>query len=173
MTNGEGLVVRPETPSDRDAVRTVNEEAFGQPMEADIVDALRASGNALVSLVAELDGRVVGQVMFTPLHIDSPAGTVPSIALGPLAVLPAYQKQGVGTALSRAGIEVCRAMGYGHVFVLGHRTYYPRFGFAPARHRGVIFQDGRDSFMVLELVQGALDGVAGTARFCPEFDVAL
>jgi putative acetyltransferase len=171
MSALKGVVVRPETPSDYDAVRRVNVEAFGQPLEADIVDVLRANGNAIVSLVAELEGAVVGHALFSPFYIDTPSGTMTSIALGPLAVLPSHQNQGVGSALMLAGIDACRSLGYGHIFLLGHRTYYPRFGFTPARHRGIIYQDGRDSFMVLELVPGALDEVSGMGRFSPEFAV--
>jgi putative acetyltransferase len=150
----------------------VNELAFGGPIEADIVDALRANGNAHISLVAEVDGRVAGHVLFSPFYVDSPEGTVTSIALGPVAVLPSVQGQGIGSALIEAGLAECRALGYGCVFVLGHRTYYPRFGFRPARQHGVIYEDGRDSFMVLALTPGALDGFSGTARYGPEFDVA-
>ena len=126
-----------------------------------------------LSLVAEVDGQLAGHVMFSPLYIDSPSGEVISIQLGPLAVLPELQRQGIGSALVEGGIAACRLLGYDYVFVLGHRTYYPRFGFRPARHRGIIFQDGRDSFMVLELRPGALEGLSGNVRYGPEFDAAF
>jgi putative acetyltransferase len=131
---------------------------------------LRANGNALISLVAEVDGSVAGHIMFSPLYVDSPQGTVTSIGLGPVAVLPDLQGRGIGSALIEAGLGACRALGYDCVFVLGHRSYYPRFGFRPARQHGVIYEDGRDSFMVVELIPGALDGLSGIARYGSEFD---
>ena len=170
------LTIRNETDDDLAAIREVNEQAFARAGhlgtdEADLVDALRRNGNAVVSLVAELDGAVVGHVMFSPMIVDLPTGGQhQTIALAPLAVHPRVQKQGIGGALVNAGLDEIRELGHGAVFLLGHPSYYPRFGFAPARHRGIIYQDGRDSFQVIELRPGALDGVTGTARFSPEFE---
>jgi putative acetyltransferase len=169
------LTIRHEEPADIDAIRQVNKQAFADAeglgtSEADLVDALRRNGNVVVSLVAEQDGAVVGHVLFSPMLIESPGGgSHQAIALGPLAVRPDVQKQGIGSALMNAGLDEIRELGHDAVFLLGHTSYYPRFGFAPARHRGIIYQDGRDSFQVIELRPGALDGVTGTARFSPEF----
>ena len=175
MTEAPSTLVRPERPADEAAVRAVNVAAFGRPGtetdEADLVDAIRRNGNVIVSLVAEREGEVVGHALFSPLTITAEDGsTWTHPALGPLAVLPEHQRRGVGSALMRAGIEACRDRGYGAVFLLGHVSYYPRFGFQPARPLGIVYDDGRDSFMVLELQPGALAGVSGRARFSPEFD---
>ena len=157
-------------------IRHVNEQAFARDghrgtNEADLVDALRRNGNVVVSLVAEVDGAVVGHILFSPMTVESPGGGFyQTIALGPLAVLPEFQKQGVGSALMNAGLHEIRELGHGAVFLLGHVSYYPLFGFAPARHRGIIYQDGRDSFQVIELRPGELDGVKGSAHFSPEFE---
>jgi len=95
----------------------------------------------------------------------------PIAALGPMAVLPAWQKRGVGSQLVRTGLEICRAAGYDLVIVLGHTTYYPRFGFQPAPPLGIRWEHGADAhFMVLELRPGALAGATGVVRYRPEFD---
>ena len=95
----------------------------------------------------------------------------PIAALGPMAVLPTWQKRGVGSQLVRAGLEICRAAGYDLVIVLGHTTYYPRFGFQPAPPLGIRWEHGADShFMVMELRPGALAGASGVVRYRPEFD---
>src|SRR5215203_5315791 len=94
------LVVRPESPEDRDAIRTANRLAFGQDDEATLVDALRDGGHARVSLVAEADGEVVGHILFSDLPIVTPVGTVGALSLAPMAVLPAQQRRGIGSMLA-------------------------------------------------------------------------
>jgi putative acetyltransferase len=175
VTLARAVVIRPESEADFAAIREVNEQAFARDGrlgtdEADLVEALRRNGNSIVSLVAVLEGEVVGHVMFSPMTIrPATGGEYLTIALAPLAVHPRVQNQGIGGALLNAGLEEIRELGHDAVFLLGHPTYYPRFGFAPARHRGIIYQDGRDSFQVIELRPGALDGISGTAHFSPEF----
>lgn len=165
------LIVRHELPSDLPAVRHVNEEAFGRPAEADLVDALRAAGKAVVSLVAEDEGEVRGHVLFSEVTIEASGLPVNGVALAPVAVLPAYQRGGLGAALVRAGIEECRRLRYGLAVLVGHPGYYPRFGFRPARERGLVceFDVPDEAWMVLELREGALDGAGGRVRFADEF----
>jgi len=167
--------IRPEQPDDLAAIREVNLQAFARDGqagtgEADLVNALRSNGKSRLSLVAELDGLVIGHVMFSDVTVASPSATHTILGLAPLAVLPEYQKQGVGSALMHASIDECRRMGAKAIFLLGHPSYYPRFGFAPARLRDMLYQNGRDSAMVLELVPGGLEGVTGTVSFESEFD---
>ncbi len=164
------MIVRPETPGDHEAVRHVNRLAFGQEDEARLVDALRDGGFLRVSLVAERKGRVVGHILFSDLPIITEAGTVPALALAPMAVLPEFQRQGVGSALVRKGLEECRRVGHRIVVVLGHPDYYPRFGFSSklAEHLRSPFPGG-EAFMALELVAGAMDGVTGTVKYPPPF----
>src|SRR5439155_16134288 len=167
------MLVRPSRPADYPAIGHVNELAFGHPKHYALLDALRANGRVLFELVACVDETVVGHVLFSAITIRSaPPHSLQPAALGPLAVLPEYQGQGIGSALVQAGIEDCRRRGYDAVFLLGHRTYYPRFGFVPARAHGIIYEDGRDSFQVLALQESSLDDVHGTAHFAPEFDSA-
>lgn len=165
------VLVREERPSDREAVRRVNEEAFGQPAEADIVDALRSAGAAAVSLVAEMHGEVVGHILFSPVVVErSPPGSL-ALGLAPMAVLPAHQSRGVGTLLVREGLACCRRLRVSFVVVLGHPSYYPRFGFETAsRYRlRCEFEAADEAFMVLEIEPGALLGASGTVSYHEAF----
>src|SRR6185436_6762753 len=109
---------------------------FGAPREARLVDALRGSPQS-ISLVATLDDRVIGHILFTPITIDPP--TVVRVAgLAPMAVRPTNQHQGVGGQLVQAGLEQCRQRGYAAVVLVGHPEYYPRFGFVPAHTKGLV-----------------------------------
>jgi putative acetyltransferase len=162
------ILIRTETDADHRAVERVNELAFEQEGEARLVAALRSP--ACLSLVAELDGKIVGHVFFTPVTVEG-ADLDGPIALGPMAVTPEHQRQGIGSELVRAGLDVCRAAAVPAVFVLGHPGYYPRFGFAPASPVG--FDCEWDVppgvFQVIELDAGALHGLGGLVRYAPEF----
>ncbi len=162
--------VRGERTGDADAVRTVNERAFGRPNEAALVDALRGTRGA-ISLVAAIGDRIVGHILFTPVEIGQPADSIVAAGLAPMAVLPEHQRQGIGSQLVRAGLDACRRRGYRAVVVLGHPQYYPRFGFAPAGTRGLTCEWSAppDAFMALELDAGALSGARGVVKFRPEF----
>ena len=169
---GQGMsTIRPERPEDVPLVRAVNERAFGQPDEAALVDAVRARGERRISLVAVDGERLVGHILFTPVTIRAPDRVRDAAGLAPMAVDPDYQRRGIGSRLVTRGLELCRASGYRSVVVLGHPTYYPRFGFVPARLHGIRFELDvpDDAFMVLELEPGALDGCAGVARYVREF----
>lgn len=165
-------MIRPESAADLDAIRQVNRLAFGQEGEGRLVDALRAGGYARVSLVAEQDGRIVGHILFSDLAIVTENGTIPALALAPMAVLPEFQRQGIGTELVRRGLDACRERRHGIVIVLGHPEYYPRFGFSPMRARPLQspFSDSGEAWMALELAPGALDGVSGRVEYPPPFD---
>jgi putative acetyltransferase len=162
--------MRPETSAAQEAIRHVNRLAFGQDEEARLVDALRDSGFLRVSLVAERAGQVVGHILFSDLPIITGAGAVPALALAPMAVLPELQRQGIGSVLVRSGLDECRQQGHRIVVVLGHSHFYPRFGFSPklAAHLESPFS-GSDSFMAVELMPGALDGVTGQVQYPPPF----
>ena len=151
------MIVRPAVPSDYPAIRTVTTAAFDQTNgnEARIVEGVRAEGLVLVELVAEADGEVVGHVLFNRMRTE-PGRAI--AGLGPLAVTPASQGIGIGSALARAGIEACRAAGMEAVVVLGHPPYYPRFGFsAEAAAKIASPFSGRPAFMAMALTHGALD----------------
>jgi putative acetyltransferase len=158
--------IRPEAKGDGAAVRAVNEAAFETSAEADLVEALHRKGVSLVSLVAEVDSEVVGHILFSAVtlvdHIGLRVG-----GLGPMAVLPAYQRKGVGAALVRAGLARCKDLGCCAVVVVGHPEYYPRFGFVPA-HRYALrceYDVPAEVFMVAELEAGALNAASGLVRY--------
>jgi len=165
-----GVRVRLESAADVAAVRAVHAAAFPTEAEARLVDALRANGRALAALVAERAGEVVGHLLFSPVTLEPDAGGPAGAGLAPLAVLPAHQRQGIGSALVHEGLALCAARGVGFVVVLGDPDYYGRFGFRRASARGLGNEYGADdAFRVLELRAGCLDGHAGRVRYAPEF----
>jgi putative acetyltransferase len=165
-------LIRPEGPDDIPAIWRLNEAAFGRAAEADLVDALRRRGAVTLSLVAEENGQLVGHVLFSPVTIEAEQETHTAVALGPLAVLPAFQGRGIGSQLVIAGLEACRYAGHGVVIVLGHPHYYPRFGFEPASRHGIRWDRdvADDVFMVAELLPEELQDVRGVVRYQPEFN---
>jgi len=165
------VTVRPETPADYASVRRVHEYAFEQAAEADLVEALRRTVRSYLSLVAEVDGRVVGHIFFSPVTVESGPAAFTALGLAPMAVLPEHQRRGVGTALVRQGLAACAASGHPLVVVLGHPSYYPRFGFEPAAPRGLRSEyDVPDEvFMVAELEPGALAGRGGLVKYHAAF----
>jgi putative acetyltransferase len=164
------VLIRPEEERDRAAVRAVNVAAFGSSTEADLVDALRARARPLVSLVAEDGGAVVGHILFSPVTLPG-RPDLDLMGLAPMAVAPARQRQGIGSALVRAGLERCRQSRVGTVVVLGHPAYYPRFGFVPASRFGIGCEaDAPDeAFMAIELSPGCLRGASGKVRYHAAF----
>src|SRR5262245_51190383 len=122
-----GMKIRHERASDVAAVRVVNRAAFDTSAEADLVDALRQDVGGIVSLVADDCAAVVGHILFAPVTGSERAGVM-IMGLAPMAVLPALQRRGIGSALVQAGLERCAEIGYGAVVVLGHSSFYPRFG---------------------------------------------
>ncbi|MDX1396297.1 MAG: N-acetyltransferase [Gemmatimonadota bacterium] len=167
------LEIRPERDADRAGVRSVNRAAFETPQEADIVDALRRDVTPIVSLVAVEGAQIVGHIMFSPVGLD-PAADSTLMGLGPMAVLPARQRSGIGSALVGAGLERCRELGCDGVVVLGHPAYYPRFGFVPASRYGLRceYDVPPEVFMAFESRPGSLGGVSGTVRYAAPFRTA-
>jgi putative acetyltransferase len=131
------VILRDERPEDVAAIHLVNEEAFGRGEEARLVELLRSKGGILLSLVAAIDERIVGHILFTPTRLSSGTQEAQGAGLGPMAVLPDLQRNGIGGKLIREGTERMRSRGCPFIVVLGHPDYYPRFGFAPARRFGV------------------------------------
>jgi putative acetyltransferase len=165
------MQIRAERTDDIDDIRQVNLRAFETATEADLVDALREQARPIVSLVAEDDGAVVGHILFSPVTLSSDPD-LRIMGLAPMAVAPDRQRQGVGSALARAGIAACLEHGYEAVIVLGHPEYYPRFGFVPASRFGLRSEyDVPDNvFMSMELRPRALQGLRpGTIRYHAAF----
>jgi putative acetyltransferase len=168
MTPSE-LIIRPEAPPDRAAVRGVNRAAFEGNAEADLVAQLHAAGDVLCSLVAEIDGCVVGHILFSRLPIALEREVVVAAALAPLAVLPERQRQGIGTALVHHGLAHCRERGIPAVVVLGDPHFYGRFGFSAELASGLQTPWSAPNLMAIELVAGSLGNGRGIPRYAPAF----
>lgn len=161
------MIIRDERPDDIPLVRDVNRLAFEQDQEANIVDALRSNGAARLSLVAVVGDAVVGHVLYSPAFI----GAVEGAGLGPMAVLPAHQRRGIGSQLVEAGNARLRELGCPFIIVLGHPGFYPRFGFTPARAVGITceWDVPDDVFMIAVLDELQMRGVTGLAKYREEF----
>jgi putative acetyltransferase len=159
------IAIRPEQDGDAGEIRTILESAFGGTDEANLVEALRASGNLTISLVAAEADRLVGHLAFSPVTIDGRPG---GLGLAPLAVRPEFQRTGIGGRLVREGLARAATFA-GYVVVLGHPEYYSKFGFQTASACGIGNEYGADdAFMVLELRVGGMPA-GGLARYGPEF----
>ncbi len=159
--------IRLEVPEDLEAIRAVHVGAFPTPLEARLVDLLRAAGRLTVSLVAVVDGTVIGHVGFSPV---TAANGATGIGLAPVAVAEAHRRQGVAARLIEAGLAACRAASIEWAVVLGSPHYYGRFGFRPAPAFGLSDEyGGGDAFQVLEFVPGRLPVGTGLVKYAPEF----
>jgi putative acetyltransferase len=164
------MVIRPEEEKDYHAIWNVNRLAFGERTEeAKLVDELRDEGYNRLSLVAEDGGTIVGHILFSDLPIETRNGAVQALALAPLAVTPSRQRQGIGSALVREGLRLCAEQGHRIVVVVGHPSYYCRFGFSAQLAERLDSPFAGPEFMALELVSGALDGVSGKVAYPPPF----
>jgi putative acetyltransferase len=168
--------IRTETREDYEAVRAVNDLAFGQPEEARIVDKIRENCSEAISLVAESNGKVVGHILFSPATIKHDDTTIKGMGLAPMAVLPEFQNQGLGSMLITEGIRRIKQTDCPYIIVLGHEGYYPKFGFEKASTHGLVSQwEGvpDEAFMVMLLNPSMMTGISGVARYRPEFDEAM
>ncbi|MEN8170633.1 MAG: N-acetyltransferase [Pseudomonadota bacterium] len=163
--------VRKEQPSDIEKIWEVNSEAFETEVEANLVDALRSSGCAYISLVAETEHKVVGHILFTPVELSGYENKLKIMGLAPMAVLSQYQNQGIGSKLVKAGLEYCQSLGYDAVVVLGHPHYYPKFGFIPSVKYGIKseYEVPDEVFMILELIPESLKNHRGVIKYREAF----
>lgn len=158
------MEIRSEAPGDFERIRVVETEAFPTRAEADLVDRLRADGSAVFSLVALLDGAVVGHVMFSRMQLPEGA-----LGLGPVAVLAKHRRQGIAAALIREGLSRAKAQDWGRVFVLGDPAYYTRFGFDPSLAQGFASSFAGPHLMGLALRPGALVQRSGPLDYAKAF----
>ena len=165
-------LIRPEQPGDFESVHALLLASFGREVEARLVDRLRASGKIFLALVAEENARILGHVVFSKVVTNAEGGELGALALAPLAVMPAFQRLGIGSALVSAGLERCRLERQARVPVRGDPVYYARFGFVPAVRFGLKcpFPARDDTFMAIEIEPGAFAGVSGMVRYGHEFD---
>ncbi|MCA9028442.1 MAG: N-acetyltransferase [Planctomycetaceae bacterium] len=161
------MTPRRELSCDVTAIHAVHVACFPADAEARLVDCLREARRLTVSLVAEVDGEIVGHVAFSPVTVASGAT---GIGLAPVAVLEAHQRQGIAARLIEAGLQACREAGFGWAVVLGDPAYYARFGFRPASEFGLSDEyGGGDAFQAIELIDGQLPMNGGLVQYAPEF----
>jgi len=174
MPSETNIAIRAENAQDEEetaAIRRINEIAFGGNEEAELVDNLRTTEAVLVSLVAINEGQLVGHVLFSRMSIQTAECSVPAVALAPIAVLPDFQRKGIGEKLIRHGLDLLRSSGEQIVIVVGHPDYYPRFGFSVEKARDLQSPFPPEAFMALELSEGALAGIRGKVRYPPAFGI--
>ena len=171
IANTVTIEIRYEAPEDVAGIRYVNQQAFGQNDEADVVDSLRRSNALKLSLVAVEDEEIVGHIAFSLVTVDSGTSSFQALGLGPMAVLPSHQKRGIGSQLVERGLNECEKAGHGIVFVVGYPEFYSRLGFSPSKLYGFRWEHDvpDDVFMVKEIQKGALLGRNGTVKYGPEF----
>jgi putative acetyltransferase len=169
--------IRPEEPGDIPAISELHRSAFGGETEVKIVEAVRASPAFIrdLSLVAVKDRRVVGHILLSLVPIETGGSRSYALALAPIAVLPGCQKRGIGSLLVEEGLRRCRELGHSIVVVVGEPSFYTRFGFTPARARGLEapFPVPDEAFMVLELQGGTCGGIRGMVCYPPPFLAGL
>lgn len=172
------LTIREEEIKDYNEVEKVVEESFktaefSDKDEHNLVRRLRNSNEFIkeLSLIAEEENKILGHVLLTKALIKGESTSYETLALAPLAVLPEYQKSGIGKNLMNKAIERARELGYKSIVVLGHENYYPKFGFEKASKYGVEapFEVPDEAYMILELLQGGLNGISGIVEYSKAF----
>lgn len=166
------LTVRLEAPVDAPAIDDIITLAFNRQAEAKLVHTLRSEGLITLALVAEVADQRVGYILFCPVVIFDDQQSHPAISLGPIAVLPDWQHQGVGSVLVQRGLAHLQQAGHTIVTVLGNPAFYTRFGFEPAMNFNIRCQYDVPpaAFMVKVLQSAALCGKRGTVHYPSVFD---
>ncbi len=165
------MIIRPEIAADFTAVEAVNIAAFPTDAESRLVNQLRDRANPLISLVAEHQGCIVGHILFSPISLSSDSSLL-LMGLAPMAVLPDYQRQGIGSVLVEEGLAQCRREKVGAVAVLGHPEFYPKFGFQKSTSFKIRseYDVPAEVFMLKELEPDYLANANGTIFYHEEFN---
>jgi putative acetyltransferase len=167
--------IRSEQPQDVLQIREVNRRAFGREQEASVVEKLRENCNEILSLVALVADEIVGHILFSPAVIEGEKRSVAGSGLAPLAVLPEYQRQGIGSDLVKTGTAQIREGGCPYIIIVGDPEYYSRFGFERASKFGISseWEVPDEPFMILILDEKAMKGVSGVAKYRQEWAEAM
>ena len=169
------LEIRQETKEDYEKIYNVIKTAFASAEhrdgnEQDLVNDLRKGENFIpeLSLVATIEDEIVGHILFTKIKI----GESEELTLAPLAVLPEYQKQGIGSMLIEQGHKIAKKLGYHYSIVLGSENYYPKFGYIPATQYGIQapFEVANENFMAMKLNDTDIE-ITGVVQYAKEFGI--
>lgn len=164
------ITLRQENKNDFQSVFQLIEKAFEKEEYSDhkeqfLVERLRKSDAFIpeLSIVAELDGKIVGHILFTKLKIKNDLNSFESLALAPVSVLPEFQEKGIGSKLILYGHEIAKDLGYKSVILLGHQDYYPRFGYEVCEKYNIKmpFDVPAENCMVIALTEDGLKDVNG------------
>ncbi|MDD2665591.1 MAG: N-acetyltransferase [Methanocellales archaeon] len=166
------LTIRKGEEKDYKKVYEVNCLAFQQENESKLIEKIRKGKNFIpeLSLVAEIEDEIMGHILFSRINIFGDS-VFDSLALAPMAVSPEFQKKGIGSNLIKKGIEKAKELGFDSIIVLGHKEYYPKFGFQRASKWNIKcpFEAPDEAFMAIELTERAFEGKAGTVKYPDEF----
>lgn len=166
--------LRPEQPNDYEGITRVNDLSFQRKAEGKLVVELRKSKDfdPNLSIIAESNGEIIGHILFTPVSIELKNRTAHSLTLAPMSILPDFQKRSIGKLLVVFGLQAAKDAGHQSVVVLGHPSYYPKFGFKKASNWNIKspFPAPDDAFMAIELMPGSLEGIEGKVVFPSAFD---
>lgn len=163
------MLIRQEGRTDYRKIRELNDGAFGSEEESQLIDELRTAGKVLLSLVAEEEGDIIGHILFSRIQVQRPEGFLAVVALSPMCVSSVHQRKGVGGALIQQGLRILRQKGENAVFVVGHKSYYPKFGFSADLATQFQCEYSGDHFFALELQPGWIAGKSGTVVYPEAF----
>ena len=170
------ITIREENENDLIIIKKINDKAFGQPQEGIVIDKIRESDSPVLSLVAEIDNTIVGHIFYSASEIECNNEIIAGMGLAPMAVLPEYQKQGIGKRLINESINILKKKAVPFIIVLGHENYYPKFGFEVASKYGIKCQwDGvpDEAFMIMILDKGKMSNIHGIAKYRDEWNEAM
>jgi putative acetyltransferase len=165
------MKIREEEPSDFPAIEALLQQVFGSTYEAALVRRLRSDALVAIALIAEDEKDIVGHIVLSWLPTKIDGRPIRAVALAPMAVRPDRQRRGIGTALVRDALRIAALAGAGAAIVLGHPTYYSRFGFCAGLAAKISSPFTGAAFMALELKPGALSGAAGSVAYPEAFDI--
>lgn len=170
------ISIREEKKTDLNPIKQINDLAFGQAQEGNVIDKIRDSESPILSLVAEIDNTVVGHIFYSLAEIESHEKKIIGMGLAPMAVLPKHQNRGIGKRLINESIALLKEKETPFIIVLGHEDYYPKFGFELASKYGIKCQwDGvpDEAFMIMILDRKKMLNVHGVAKYRDEWNEAM
>jgi len=168
------IQIRPEHKNDISAISMINDMAFGQEDEGNLIVKLRKNKNFIkdLSLVACMGNEIIGHILFSKIMIKNDNVEFESLALAPMSVIPEFQGLGIGSELIKKGLQKATKLGYDSVIVLGHENFYPKFKFTPASQFQItcLVEVPDANFLALELKKGSLDSISGCVIYPKEFN---